>query len=70
MNRSDGSLVDVGDLLSVRGAQRDMVRAGDFTGDGFSDIVYVDQKGSLRRINHDANGPTEQPMKYDSTPLL
>lgn len=35
-------MIDVGDLLSVSEAQKDMVRAGDFIGDGYADIVYVD----------------------------
>jgi hypothetical protein len=35
-------MIDVGDLLSVKDAQEGMVRAGDFIGDGYSDIVYID----------------------------
>lgn len=42
VSRGDGSMIDVGDLLSVKDAQQNMVRAGDFIGDGYSDIVYVD----------------------------
>jgi len=42
LSRGDGTLIDVGDLLSVKNAQQDMVRAGDFIGDGYSDIVYID----------------------------
>jgi hypothetical protein len=33
LSRGDGSMIDIGDLLSVREAQKDMVRAGDFIGD-------------------------------------
>jgi hypothetical protein len=44
LSRGDGSMIDVGDLLSVRAAQQDMVRAGDFIGDGYADIVYVDEE--------------------------
>ena len=42
LNRGDGTLLDIGDLLSVENAEKDMVRAGDFTGDGYADVVYVD----------------------------
>ena len=49
LSRGDGSMIDVGDLLSVRAAQQDMVRAGDFVGDGYADIVYVDQEGILHQ---------------------
>ncbi len=50
--RGDGAIIDVGDLLSVRDAQQDMVRAGDFIGDGYSDIVYVDADGILHQVTH------------------
>lgn len=63
-------MIDVGDLLSVREAQQDMVRAGDFIGDGYADIVYVDDEGALHQVTHDTDGPIEKPMKYDQTPVL
>jgi hypothetical protein len=68
--RWDGAVLDVGDLLSVRDAQQDMVRAGDFIGDGYSDIVYIDEEGIIHLVTHSEEWPTEKPMKYDTTPLL
>ena len=70
LSRGDGSIIDVGDLLSVRAAQQDMVRAGDFIGDGYADIVYVDEEGILHQVVHTAEGPIEKPMQYDNAPLL
>lgn len=55
LSRGDGSLLDVGDLLSVPNAQDDMVRAGDFSGDGYADIVYADNDGTLHLVAHDAS---------------
>lgn len=63
-------MFDVGDLLSVRNAESGMVRSGDFIGDGYADIIYVDSDGAIHQVTHDADGPLEKPMKYDKTPLL
>jgi|GEM_PF-1357237 len=68
--RTDGTMLDIGDLLSVRDAEKGMVRSGDFIGDGYADIVYVDSQGALHQVTHDINGPTENPMKYDTAPVL
>lgn len=68
--RSDGSTLDAWDLLSVRNSQKSMIRSGDFTGDGYADIVYVDSKGILHLVSHDSGGPTEKPLQYDKIPLL
>lgn len=70
LSRADGSILDAGDLLSVRGAQKGMIRSGDFRGDGYADVVFVDDAGQLHHIVHDANGPTEKPLQYDNTPIL
>ena len=39
-------------MLSVSNAKDGMVRSGDFVGDGYSDIVYVDTDGMLRLVAH------------------
>lgn len=70
LSHGDGSMIDIGDLLSVSAAQEDMVRAGDFIGDGYADIVYVDSDGVLHQVTHSVDGPIEKPMEYDITPLL
>lgn len=70
LSRGDGSMIDIGDLLSVSAAQADMVRAGDFIGDGYADVVYVDSDGALHQVTHNADGPIEKPIEYDITPLL
>lgn len=66
----NGIALDVGDLLSVENAASGMVRAGDFIGDGFADIVYVDSEWVLHLVTHDAWGPEEKPMKYNENPIL
>jgi len=50
LERGDGSSLDVGDLLSVSNAKDGMIRSGDFVGDGYADIVYVDNDGVLRLV--------------------
>lgn len=52
--RADGSMLDAGDLISVRDSQKGMLRSGDFTGDGYTDIVYVDSAGALHQVLHDS----------------
>ena len=52
LERGDGSVLDVGDLLSVSNAREGMIRSGDFVGDGYSDIVYVDNDDVLRLVTH------------------
>ncbi len=62
--------IDIGDLLSVSEANNGMVRAGDFRGDGYADIVYVDERGLLRLVEHNSFGPSEKSFVYDKTPIL
>lgn len=60
----------MGNLLSIQEAEDGMIRVGDFTGDGFADVVYVDTDGILHLVNHDANGPKEKTIQYNTQPLL
>lgn len=70
LSRSDGTMLDVWYLLSVRDSQKGMIRSGDFTRDGYADIVYVDSSWILHQVVHDATGPAEKPLQYDKIPLL
>lgn len=44
LNRGDGMSLDVGDLLNIPNAESGMIRSGDFIGDGYSDVVFVDKE--------------------------
>jgi hypothetical protein len=44
LSRGDGTSLDVGDLLNIPNAEKGMIRAGDFIGDGYSDAVFVDKE--------------------------
>jgi hypothetical protein len=66
----DNSPLDVGDLLSVPNVQDGMIRAGDFIGDGYVDIIFVDTEWILHLIDHTTKGPVEKTIQYDVPPVL
>jgi hypothetical protein len=70
ISRDGEQFLDMGDLLSIQDSEEGMIRVGDFTGDGFADIVYVDEDGILHLIAHDESGPEEKILEYNIQPLL
>lgn len=63
--KKDGTYLDMGEFLSFDNARNGTIRTGDFFGDGYADVVYVDNGGALRLVSHDAKDSHEIDLVSD-----
>jgi hypothetical protein len=59
ISKKDGTYLDMWEFLSFDNARDGSIRTGDFFGDGYTDVVYIDNGGILHIVSHDGKSSQE-----------